>query len=469
MDNNNGYYYQNGNAPYNNQGADANTYSYNYSFQPQRPMPADPFISREAKHLTKLGLLAGAAILSFLGMQNIIGVLLSHFHLTDIYMNNYSFQMIVEILVSIICIFVPFLAVYALYPAGDKAMCFEFGKPVSKRAFLLALGAGVMICILSDYVSAGFVSFAKGFGVSFMDVDTKTPSNVFEFFIYTIQCAVVPALVEEFAIRGVIMQPLRRYGDRFAIVMSSLIFALMHGNMLQIPVALIGGVALGYFAIATKSIWTSVAIHFVNNFLAVIISAGQNDMILGVFYTVFSVVMVAVGIICLIKFIKTEHDGIGLTFAPKAEKTLLIIFSVLFIAFSYICTMFERTIGLIYIGFVIATAVVIYAYLSANKKELGNQSRGLSTKLMASLYIATPTVILAFFSLTLITFRLISFNGFSSYLFSFLLFAAYFAVSIFTISTVRKSSLIEYKKPYTISVIAMVILVLYTAILFFVS
>ncbi len=471
MDNNNGNYYQNGNAPYNNQGANTNTYNYNYnySFQPQRPMPTDPFISREAKHLTKLGLLAGAAILSFLGMQNIIGVLLSHFQLTDIYMNNYSFQMIIDILVSVVCVFVPFLAVYALYPSGDKDMCFEFGKPISKRAFFLALSAGIMICLLSDYVSAGFISFSKGFGISFMDIDTKAPSSIPEFLIYVLECAVVPALVEEFAIRGVIMQPLRRYGDRFAIVMSALIFALMHGNMLQIPVALIGGIALGYFAIATRSIWTSVAIHFVNNLIAVIISVSQSNMVVGVIYTVFSVAMVAIGAICLTKFIKTEHDGLGLTFAPKAEKTLIIIFSILFIAFSYISTLFERTIGLIYIGFVIATAVVIYAYLSANQKELGNQSRGLSTKLMASLYIATPTVILAFFSLILITFKMISFNGFGSYLFSFMLFAAYFAVSIFTVSTVRNSSLVEFKKPYTISVIAMVMLVLYAAILFFVS
>lgn len=468
MDNNNGYY-QNGNASFNNQGAYAGSPQYNYNYQAPRQAPADPFINREARHLAKLSILAGTAILSFLGMQNIIGVLLSWLGLTDIYINNYTFQMVIDILVSILCVFVPFFAVYALYPSGDKDMCFEFGKPVSSKAFLLALGSGVMICLLGDYIGSGFTCFAKGFGVSFMDIDTNTPTNIFDFFVYTIECAVVPALVEEFAVRGVIMQPLRRYGDRFAIVMSALIFALMHGNMLQIPVALIGGIALGYFAIATKSIWTSVAIHFANNLIAVIVTTGQNSVIVGVLYSIFSVAIIVVGIICLVKFIGIEHDGIGLTFAPKAERTLLIIFSALFVAFSYISTLFEKTISLIYLGFVIATAVVIYAYFSANKKELGNQSRGLSTKLMASLYIATPTVILAFFSLTLLTFKLISFNGFRSYLFSFMLFAVYFAVSFFTISTVRKSNLIDFKKPYTISVIAMVILVLYTAILFFVS
>lgn len=467
---NNGYYYENGNAPFNRQGAYTGSPQFNYNYQPPRQAPSDPFINREARHLAKLGILAGAAILSFIGMQNIMALLLKWLGLSELYISNYSFQMIFSTFCSIICIFVPFIAVYVLYPSGDKAMCFDFGKPISKKAFFLALGAGVMICLMGDYVASGFTSFAGRFGVSFTDIDTKAPSSIPEFLIYTLECAVVPALVEEFAVRGVIMQPLRRYGDRFAIVMSALIFALMHGNMLQIPVALVAGISLGYFAIATKSIWTSVAIHFTNNLLAVILTTGGNNAIVGILFSLASMAIVIGGIICLVKFISTEHEGLGFTFAPKEEKTLLVIFSVLFIVFSYLSTIFQRTIALIYLGFVVALAVVIYAYITSNKKMLGkNTDRGLSNKLMASIYIATPTVILAFYSLTMMTFEMISFEGLGSYIFCFMLFALYFAFSIYTIMNVKKSKLIEYKKPYSISVIALVLLAVFTVILLFVS
>ena len=287
--------------------------------------PKDPFVNREARHLTKLSLLAGAAILSFLGMQNIMAVLLSVFGLSELYMTNYSFQLIFGTLCSIICIFVPFIIVYALYSEGDKKRCFDFGKPVSKKAFWLAVAAGFMVCLMSDYIASGFNSFVDSFGVLFEDIDMKGPSNAGEFMLYVLECAVVPALVEEFAVRGVIMQPLRRYGDRFAIVMSSLIFALMHGNMMQIPVALVAGIALGYFAISTGSIWTSVTIHFLNNLLAVIVSSASESSVVGIIFSLVSTASVVVGIICLVKFIKTEHYGLGITKAPRTEKIFLLV------------------------------------------------------------------------------------------------------------------------------------------------
>ena len=84
--------------------------------------------------------------------------------------------------------------------------------------------------------------------------------------------------------RGVVMQPLRKFGDRFAIVASAVLFAILHGNMVQIPFAFVAGLALGYFAIVTNSIWTSVVIHSLNNLSAVIISIyytnhSESDML----------------------------------------------------------------------------------------------------------------------------------------------------------------------------------------------
>ena len=64
--------------------------------------------------------------------------------------------------------------------------------------------------------------------------------------------------IEEFAMRGVVMQSLRKYGDWFAIIMSSLVLALVHGNMVQIPFAFIAGIAIGYAVTVTGSMWTGV-------------------------------------------------------------------------------------------------------------------------------------------------------------------------------------------------------------------
>ena len=83
--------------------------------------------------------------------------------------------------------------------------------------------------------------------------------------------AVLPAVVEEIAIRGIVLQPLRRYGDWFAIIASSLIFSLMHGNMVQIPYTLAAGIIFGVVAVSTGSLWPSIVLHFLNNLFSVLI------------------------------------------------------------------------------------------------------------------------------------------------------------------------------------------------------
>ena len=67
------------------------------------------------------------------------------------------------------------------------------------------------------------------------------------------------------------MGNLRKYGDKFALLASALVFAVMHGNLVQAPFALIAGFGLGYLSIKTGTIWTGIAIHAANNLISVIV------------------------------------------------------------------------------------------------------------------------------------------------------------------------------------------------------
>ena len=64
------------------------------------------------------------------------------------------------------------------------------------------------------------------------------------------------------------MQPLRKYGNLFAIICSALVFGIFHGTPSQIPFAILCGLFLGYAVIATDSIWTGVIIHAIVNGLS---------------------------------------------------------------------------------------------------------------------------------------------------------------------------------------------------------
>ena len=90
--------------------------------------------------------------------------------------------------------------------------------------------------------------------------------------------AVLPALLEEMVFRGYVLRTLRPYGDRTAILVSSLLFALMHGNVLQVPFAFIVGLVLGYVAVQTDNIWLAVVIHFGNNAMSTVLQYLQIGM-----------------------------------------------------------------------------------------------------------------------------------------------------------------------------------------------
>lgn len=146
--------------------------------------------------------------------------------------------------------------------------------PVLAASVGISLGLSVAGLALS--IAAGI--FFSIFGLYPMEMPIVFPTNPLALALFVLNLAVVPALIEEFSVRGIVMGSLRRYGDRFAIVISALLFALLHRNMTQFPNAFVLGLALGYFMIKTNSIWTSIAIHFVNNALALVLSAFTGGM-----------------------------------------------------------------------------------------------------------------------------------------------------------------------------------------------
>jgi membrane protease YdiL (CAAX protease family) len=135
--------------------------------------------------------------------------------------------------------------------------------------------------------------------------------------------AAVPALAEEFAMRGVVMQQLRRHGDRFAIITSAALFAVMHGNLIQAPFAFFLGLALGYFTVITGSIWTAISIHFLNNFFSVLVSAATDlygEERVSIPAGIIMLFLILFGVCCLMQFIRVAKGRRLCPPAPHAIK-----------------------------------------------------------------------------------------------------------------------------------------------------
>ena len=82
--------------------------------------------------------------------------------------------------------------------------------------------------------------------------------------------ACLPGLCEEVLHRGMMLNACKNKGwTRYGLIFSSILFGLMHLNIMQFFYATILGFFIGIATLASESIWTGIICHFVNNFLSV--------------------------------------------------------------------------------------------------------------------------------------------------------------------------------------------------------
>jgi glutamate-5-semialdehyde dehydrogenase len=85
---------------------------------------------------------------------------------------------------------------------------------------------------------------------------------------------IVGPFVEELIFRGVILRGLlSRWKPWLAIAVSALLFALMHANPVQTPIAIVLGIVLGWVYVRTRSIGLCFLGHALNNFSAFALGA----------------------------------------------------------------------------------------------------------------------------------------------------------------------------------------------------
>lgn len=291
--------------------------------------------SREKKEIKRIGVAAGISVIAYVIIQNIISLIIMLSPLGAIYNSDAAFGSALSVFISVLGILVPFgFAGYFLNKEKNTPVV-DFKAPVSIPLMITGVAFGVFVCLAGNYVTTVFVGFMEQIGITLTSPDYLVPDDISGRIMYTVSIAVVPALVEEFAIRGVILQPLRKYGDKFAIIASALLFAIMHGNLIQAPFALIAGVGIAYAVCITNSIWTGVIIHFCNNFYSVIVeflvADIQDENKLNSIYLVITISLYAIAILgsALFFIIKKQRKLVpSFTLINEKEKMSAFVFSI---------------------------------------------------------------------------------------------------------------------------------------------
>ena len=240
-------------------------------------------------------------------------------------LDNPFYAMVYQIVFSMVA-FVPTFIIASKVARVKLNKIIPFGK-AKKGTTLPFLLIGFGFLAVANVLANIFSNILRVLGISDFNFEMETPTGVSGFIITVIAAAVVPALVEEFAYRGVFIGLTKEYGEGFCIVASSLMFGLMHGNLEQIPFAFIVGLVLGFVRIKSGSIIPAMLLHFINNFVSVILStlldgAPQLMVIFAnvVYYAVAALCMV-LGILMLkgnsYELFKIEKSDSALTSSQK--------------------------------------------------------------------------------------------------------------------------------------------------------
>lgn len=142
------------------------------------------------------------------------------------------------------------------------------GKPL-KQIQTRGLGIGnMLILVLLTYLIMPVVSFINAISMLFVENEVSTVAISLvdrPIWITIILMAVLPAIVEELAFRGILFHAYRTVDVKMAMICSGLCFGMMHLNINQFLYAFVLGMFFVLLVEATGSIYAPIIVHFVFN------------------------------------------------------------------------------------------------------------------------------------------------------------------------------------------------------------
>lgn len=222
---------------------------------------------------------------------------------------------VVSSLISAAAYLAAFILASFLFHVIDKQSydCpLRFTPILPKNSFAIIF-AGVACTFALSFLNTIVVSM-MGFSspVEIFSYPAEYSSDV-SLILQLISIGLVPAFCEELLFRGVILSNLMPYGKASAVIISSVLFGLMHGNIYQFIYTTVAGLIMGSVYVLTDSLWCSIILHMINNSLSVLQSAlmdrfsDEHGMVLTI---LFFITVIFIGTLCIFRLVtKRGSDG----------------------------------------------------------------------------------------------------------------------------------------------------------------
>ena len=115
--------------------------------------------------------------------------------------------------------------------------------------------------------------------LNFSDISFDFGDGVGGFIVSFVSLCIFAPIFEEIIFRSAVYRHTEIMGQSFAVVFSAIVFALMHGNLEQLPYTFVMGLGFAYLFAKTRSLLIPMLLHFLTNTTTVIFTSiiGTTD------------------------------------------------------------------------------------------------------------------------------------------------------------------------------------------------
>lgn len=225
----------------------------------------------ERKSLILTGLVVGSTIMAYLIVQIAIVIFLMIIGKQGLLSENSIYQNTLNtLIVHFASMLLPFSLMYLILKKNYQGRPLVPLQKVGFMPMIAWVGLGMAGCVLANYFTNFIIILVEKLGYKLTQGDMIKPENGLACVILVVSTAIVPGIIEEFAMRCCTLGALQKYGKGFAVFTVSVVFGLIHGNVIQFIFAFTLGAMFGYITIRTGSVLPAMIIHACNNGMSVL-------------------------------------------------------------------------------------------------------------------------------------------------------------------------------------------------------
>lgn len=202
------------------------------------------------------------------------------------------------------------IGLFFIYSKRQK-IDFIKASGIKKKTNYINIALCIILGIGLVYFTAPIINIVS-YLISLTGIDIQTGidmplTGIGDLVLALLMIALLPAISEELIYRGIIFNGLKKWGKWPAILLSALLFCLMHGAVEQFTYTFILGIVLGYLMWETGALWLCMLVHFVNNAVVLIsmyvapsalLAPSLVDILLA-----FGMLALSIGLVILVFFI----------------------------------------------------------------------------------------------------------------------------------------------------------------------